>query len=104
MSPIVEHPDVQRNLLTMKALTAAARAICYMTAEAIDRAHLRGRGFVAGSRTSARRLLTPVAKAFSTDIGVEVASIGIQVHGGMGYHRGDRRGAASARRAHRADL
>ncbi|WP_210497213.1 acyl-CoA dehydrogenase [Microvirga antarctica] len=85
MSPIVLHPDVQRNLLTMKALTAAARAICYMTAEGLDRAHRDGdeaRRRVAHERAS---LLTPVAKAFSTDIGVEVASLGVQVHGGMGY-------------------
>ncbi|RDI55089.1 acyl-CoA dehydrogenase [Microvirga subterranea] len=85
MSPIVAHPDVQRNLLTMKALTAASRAICYMTAEAIDRAHLEQD---AASRKKAHErasLLTPVAKAFSTDIGVEVASLGVQVHGGMGY-------------------
>ncbi|MBB3018849.1 butyryl-CoA dehydrogenase [Microvirga lupini] len=85
MSPIAVHPDVQRNLLTMKALTAAARAICYMTAEAIDRAHLEedpARRKKANERAS---LLTPVAKAFSTDIGVEVASIGVQVHGGMGF-------------------
>jgi acyl-CoA dehydrogenase len=85
MSPIGVHPDVQRNLLTMKALTAAARAICYMTAEAIDRAHLEedpARRKKANERAS---LLTPVAKAFSTDIGVEVASLGVQVHGGMGF-------------------
>src|SRR5215218_8673888 len=85
MSPIAVHPDVQRNLLTMKALTAAARAICYMTAEAIDRAHLEedpARKKKANERAS---LLTPVAKAFSTDIGVEVASLGVQVHGGMGF-------------------
>ncbi|WP_262030815.1 acyl-CoA dehydrogenase [Microvirga sp. Mcv34] len=85
MSPIAGHPDVQRNLLTMKALTAAARAICYMTAEAIDRAHLEqdpARRKKANERAS---LLTPVAKAFSTDIGMEVASLGVQVHGGMGF-------------------
>jgi butyryl-CoA dehydrogenase len=85
MSPIAVHPDVQRNLLTMKALTAAARAICYMTAEAIDRAHLEedpARRKKAHERAS---LLTPVAKAFSTDVGMEVASIGVQVHGGMGF-------------------
>jgi acyl-CoA dehydrogenase len=85
MSPIAVHPDVQRNLLTMKALTAAARAICYMTAEAIDRAHLEedpARRKKANERAS---LLTPVAKAFSTDIGGEVASLGVQVRGGMGF-------------------
>ena len=84
-SPIVEHPDVQRMLLTMKALTAASRAICYLTAASLDRARL------ATDRDEARRaaerasLLTPVAKAFSTDIGNEVASLGVQVHGGMGF-------------------
>jgi acyl-CoA dehydrogenase len=85
MSPIVEHPDVRRNLLTMKALTAAARAICLLTAEAIDRA---GRAPDAQARKVAHErasLLTPVAKAFSSDIGIEVASIGVQVHGGMGF-------------------
>jgi butyryl-CoA dehydrogenase len=85
MSPIIEHPDVRRNLLTMKALTGAARAICLLTAAAIDRSHREQdpeRRRAAQERAS---LLTPVAKAFSTDIGVEVASIGIQVHGGMGF-------------------
>lgn len=85
MSPIVRHPDVARMLMTMKALTAAARAICLMTAESIDRSRRAkdkaGRD-LAGQRAS---LLTPVAKAFSTDIGNEVASLGIQIHGGMGY-------------------
>jgi butyryl-CoA dehydrogenase len=85
MSPILEHADVQRMLLTMKAYTAASRAICYLTAASLDRARLcpdeAGRKR-AGERAS---LLTPVAKAFSTDIGIEVASLGIQVHGGMGF-------------------
>jgi butyryl-CoA dehydrogenase len=84
-SPIVEHPDVQRNLLTMKALTWASRAICYLTAAELDRARLlpdeAGRK-AANDRAS---LLTPVAKAFATDNGIEVASIGVQVHGGMGF-------------------
>jgi butyryl-CoA dehydrogenase len=85
MSAILQHPDVQRNLLTMKALTAASRAICYMTAEAIDRAHLEPDA--AGRKKAHERasLLTPVAKAFSTDVGMEVASLGVQVHGGMGF-------------------
>ncbi|MBF9231861.1 acyl-CoA dehydrogenase [Microvirga alba] len=85
MSPIIEHPDVQRNLLTMKALTAAARAICYLTAEGIDRAH-RDKDETSRRKGNERAsLLTPVAKAFATDVGVEVASLGIQVHGGMGF-------------------
>jgi alkylation response protein AidB-like acyl-CoA dehydrogenase len=85
MSPIVRHPDVQRMLMTMKALTAAARAICFLTAESIDGSH-RSQDKAERDKAAARAsLLTPVAKAFSTDIANEVASLGIQVHGGMGY-------------------
>src|SRR5262249_37944852 len=84
-TPIVAHPDVRRMLLTMRALTQAARATCYVTALAIDRSE-RGRNDTARRAAHAQAsLLTPVAKAFSTDIGNEVASLGIQVHGGMGY-------------------
>ena len=84
-SPILAHPDVQRMLLTMKALTAAARGICYKTAAAIDRSeHASGEADRRRALATAS-LLTPIAKAFSTDSGVDVASLGIQVHGGMGY-------------------
>ena len=84
-APIIAHPDVKRMLLTMRALTQAARAICYATAMALDRAE-RGAGRSRAQAAHARAsLLTPVAKAFSTDIGIEVASLGVQVHGGMGY-------------------
>ena len=82
---IIHYPDVKRMLLTMRALTAAARTICYATAVAIDRAQ-RGKSEAARKAAHERAsLLTPVAKAFSTDIGIEVASLGVQVHGGMGY-------------------
>jgi acyl-CoA dehydrogenase len=84
MSPIIEHPDVQRNLLTMKGLTGAARSIAYACAHALDMAKT-GAGDDARHWADRANLLTPVAKAFSTDIGVDVASIGIQVHGGMGF-------------------
>jgi alkylation response protein AidB-like acyl-CoA dehydrogenase len=85
MSPIVQHPDVRRMLMTMKASTMAARTICYMTAEAIDRSH-RAEDEAARKQAGERAsLLTPVAKAFSTDIGNEVTSLGVQVHGGMGF-------------------
>ncbi len=73
-APIITHPDIRRTLVRMRALTAASRALAYLAATAIDE----------GDETLAG-LLTPVVKAFSTDIGVEVASHGIQVHGGMGY-------------------
>jgi 3-(methylsulfanyl)propanoyl-CoA dehydrogenase len=85
MSPIIAHPDVKRMLMTMKALTAAARCICYLTAEAIDRAHRSRDEAARGIAQERASLLTPVAKAFSTDIGCEVASLGVQVHGGMGF-------------------
>src|SRR5664280_2193194 len=82
---IIHYPDVKRMLLTMRALTGAARAICYATAVAIDRSQ-RGKSEAARKAGHERAsLLTPVAKAFSTDIGIEVASLGVQVHGGMGY-------------------
>jgi acyl-CoA dehydrogenase len=85
MAPIIAHPDVKRMLMTMRALTQAARTICYATAMALDRAE-RGPDKAARQAAHARAsLLTPVAKAYSTDIGVEVASIGVQVHGGMGF-------------------
>ncbi|HEY7553111.1 MAG TPA: acyl-CoA dehydrogenase [Hyphomicrobiaceae bacterium] len=85
MAPIVEHPDIRRSLLTMMALTQAARAICLVTARETDIAR-RARDPAARAAAAGRvALLTPVAKAFSTDIGCEVASIGVQVHGGMGF-------------------
>jgi alkylation response protein AidB-like acyl-CoA dehydrogenase len=84
MTPIVHHPDVQRNLLTMKGLTGAARAIAYACAHALDMAHA-SQGDAQRHWQERANLLTPVAKAFSTDIGVEVASLGVQVHGGMGF-------------------
>jgi acyl-CoA dehydrogenase len=84
-SPIIAHPDVKRMLLAMRALTRAARAISYATAVALDRAE-RSAGAAARQAAHARAsLFTPIAKAFATDIGCEVASLGVQVHGGMGY-------------------
>jgi acyl-CoA dehydrogenase len=85
MARIIEHADVRRMLATMRGLTNAARAICYATADAIDRSHRcenTAERHAAGERAA---LLTPVAKAFASGIAVEVASLGIQVHGGMGF-------------------
>jgi hypothetical protein len=83
-SPIVEHPDVRRMLMTMRALTAASRAICYACAFAADMAARADDGARADWQGRVE-LLTPLAKAFSTDIAFEVASLGVQVHGGMGF-------------------
>jgi len=84
MAPIVMHPDVRRMLLTMKALTRSARAIAYSCAHAMDMARA-STGEAVQHWQDRANLLTPVAKAFSTDVGVEVASLGVQVHGGMGF-------------------
>ena len=85
MSPIVAHPDIRRTLLTMKAMTQAARMICLATAAELDTAHLSSNTELAAAARNRAALLTPIAKAFATDTGVDVASLGIQVHGGMGF-------------------
>jgi len=85
MSPIVEHPDVQRMLMTMKALVQAARGVCHLTALAIDRSFHAPNADERAAAAERAALLTPIAKAFSSDVGDEVASLGVQVHGGMGY-------------------
>lgn len=77
---IVDHPDVRRMLLRMKAQTQAARALVYYAAGQVDRA-----GLGDGAAKNRLEVVTPLAKAHGTDIGNEVASLGIQVHGGMGY-------------------
>jgi alkylation response protein AidB-like acyl-CoA dehydrogenase len=84
-APLYGHPDVRRTLMLMKAKIEAARAICLTTGVLADQA--RHADTDAGRTTARQRqeLLTPIAKAWSTDIGVEVASLGLQVHGGMGF-------------------
>ena len=77
---ILEHPDVRRMILRMKALTQGARALLYYTAGQVDR------GVLGDAAAKARgEVLTPLIKAWGTDIGIEVASLGIQIHGGMGF-------------------
>ena len=78
--PIIDHPDVRRMLLRMKALTQGARALLYAAAANVDGA--RGGDVAAKARVD---LLTPLVKGWGTDIGCEVASLGVQIHGGMGF-------------------
>ena len=84
-APIIRHPDVRRMLLTMKSTTEAMRALAYWTSALLDRARRHP------DETERRRcqamvdLLIPVVKGWSTEMGIEVASLGIQVHGGMGF-------------------
>ncbi len=84
-SPIIEHPDVRRMLMTMKAYNEAARGLLYDTAAAGERSHRHPDETGRAEGAARVALLTPVAKAWSTDLGVEMASIGVQVHGGVGY-------------------
>ncbi len=84
-SPIVEHPDVRRMLLTMKAYIEAMRALLYTNAVSIDLARYHHDQAEREARRELVELLTPISKAWCTDLGVTVASIGLQVHGGMGY-------------------
>jgi alkylation response protein AidB-like acyl-CoA dehydrogenase len=77
---IIEHPDVRRMLLRMQALTQAARALTYYAAGQTDRGSLGD-----GEARARADLLTPLVKAYGTDVGVEVTSLGVQVHGGMGF-------------------
>ena len=82
---IIEHADVRRMLLTMRSLIDAMRMITYTNAEALD---LAFHGPDEATRTYGDELaglLTPISKAWSTDMGIEVTSLAIQVHGGMGY-------------------
>jgi hypothetical protein len=81
---IIEHPDVRRMLLRMKALTEGVRALFYFTAGQADRAALGDADGAAESR-ALTDLLVPLIKAWGTDVGMEVTSLGIQVHGGMGF-------------------
>jgi len=84
-SPIVDHPDVQRMLLDMRAGTSAIRGLCYRNAAAIDRSKAAVTEAERNEHDQMAALLTPLSKAWSTDMACEITSIGIQVHGGMGY-------------------
>jgi 3-(methylthio)propanoyl-CoA dehydrogenase len=82
---IAHQPDVQRMLLSMKAQTEAARALACFVAASIDISKSHPDDSVRRRHDHMVGLLTPVVKAWSTDIGIDVADTGIQVHGGMGY-------------------
>ena len=84
-SPIVDHPDVRRMLMTMRSNTEAMRALLYRAAMHQDLARHAATEADRGWHADCLALLTPVVKTWCTDLGVEVASLGIQVHGGMGY-------------------
>ncbi len=82
---IADHADVRRMLLTMKTQTQAARAIAYDCATHLDRARAAASPEARKAAADMGAFLTPIAKAFGTDTGIEIATLGVQVHGGMGY-------------------
>ncbi|MDO9587355.1 MAG: acyl-CoA dehydrogenase [Brevundimonas sp.] len=84
-APIIDHPDVRRMLAVMKAKIAAARAICLSTGVAADLAKHAATDEDRRRWKGREDLFTPIAKAWSTDVGCEVASRGVQIHGGMGF-------------------
>jgi len=84
-SPIIEHPDVRRNLMTMRALTEATRGVAFLNSEAFDLAHHHPDPDIRATANERCDILTPITKSWGTDAAVEVTSLGVQVHGGMGY-------------------
>jgi len=84
-SPIIDHPDVRRMLLTMRASVDAMRCVLYANAGMLDIAERHVDADVRQAASDRAELFTPISKAWSTDLGVEMASLGIQIHGGYGY-------------------
>jgi acyl-CoA dehydrogenase len=82
---IIHQPDVKRMLMTMRAYTEAARALAYYAAAAYDAQHAAPDEAVRKSNQALYEFLVPIVKGFSTEMSIEVASLGIQVHGGMGF-------------------
>ncbi len=83
--PIIKHPDVRRSLMTMKTLNEAMRMLAYLNGGALDRAKRHRKEDTQRQNQAFVDLLTPVSKAWCTDLGVEIASLGVQIHGGMGF-------------------
>lgn len=81
---IIRHPDVRRMLLLMRSMTEASRALCYVTAGHFDRAH-HGDEAQRRQENARAELLTPLAKGWSTEVSQEITSLGVQIHGGMGF-------------------
>ena len=84
-SAIIDHPDVRRMLLDMRSSISAMRGLAYRNAEAIDRSSHESDASQRQSADEQAALLTPLSKAWATDVGCELVSVGLQVHGGMGF-------------------
>ncbi len=84
-SAIIQHPDVRRMLMTMRAGTEAMRCIAYLNAAEIDRSHHHPDASVRAKSNARAGLLTPITKGWSTELGCSLTSLGVQIHGGMGF-------------------
>jgi hypothetical protein len=84
-APIIHHPDVRRMLMTMRAYTEACRAMALVAASAFDAAHEHPDASVRAENQAFYEFMVPLVKAYSTEMSIEVASLGVQVHGGMGF-------------------
>jgi len=82
---IIRHPDVRRMLMTMRALTEGARALGYVAASAFDAAHAASDASVRQANQVFYEFLVPIVKGFATEMSLEVTSLGVQIHGGMGF-------------------
>jgi alkylation response protein AidB-like acyl-CoA dehydrogenase len=82
---IIHHPDVRRMLLTMRALTEASRSLAYVAAAHCDLAHHHPDEAARASHQAIYEFLVPIVKGWSTELSIDVASLGVQVHGGMGF-------------------
>ncbi len=82
---IIHHPDVRRMLMTMRAYTEGCRAMAYVAAAAYDAAHAHGDAEVRKQNHAFYEFMVPLVKGLSTEMSLEVASLGVQVHGGMGF-------------------
>jgi hypothetical protein len=82
---IIQHPDVRRMLMTMRALTEGCRAMASVAAAAYDAAHHSADEAARRENAAVHEFLVPLVKGYATEISIEVASLGVQVHGGMGF-------------------
>jgi len=85
MGSIIEHPDIRRMLMTMRAYTEATRAVAYVTAAALDNASNNPDDAAREKAQAFADFMIPIVKGWSTEVAQEVASLGLQVHGGMGF-------------------
>lgn len=96
---IIHHPDVKRMLMTMRSLIEGARSVAYVAAATCDAAHNHPDETVRKQNQAVYEFLVPIVKGWSTELSIDVTSLGVQVHGGMGFITGIRFGGTRVTRA-----